>query len=232
MSTPKGHPPVTGTSGPLGSAVRKQAAAGRRGLVRAQADTDALGGKPLPATSLIRTRSPSRSRDVYAAVHSAATPGGPWSTAGEANFESVNHQGSIHVLDTQRSQGAPRPRRPVRQSHTFVTVIERTSVGAGQTRAFVVSTEQVGDVPRERAAGTRTARCTGSSPSTRTPRRTDPGFPPARATNLGAMKVFAEQNFLRPPDPAAINKALRDHAAPATQDVEGTVAWMHKEGLL
>ncbi|WP_372347919.1 hypothetical protein [Streptomyces sp. KL116D] len=46
------------------------------------------------------------------------------------------------------------------------------------------------------------------------------------------MKVFAEQNFLRPPDPAAINKALRDHAAPATQDVEGTVAWMHKEGLL
>ncbi len=62
MSTPKGHPPVTGTSGPLGSAVRKQAAAGRRGLVRAQADTDALGGKPLPATSLIRTRSPSRSR--------------------------------------------------------------------------------------------------------------------------------------------------------------------------
>ncbi|WP_372349730.1 hypothetical protein [Streptomyces sp. KL116D] len=45
------------------------------------------------------------------------------------------------------------------------------------------------------------------------------------------MKVFAEQNFLRPPDPAAINKALGITLL-LQQDVEGTVAWMHKEGLL
>lgn len=105
---------VTGASGLLGANICRIAAAqGRnvRGLVRKPADGEVLkkiGVEPVfgdvrdPA-SLARAM-----RGAEGVIHSAAVIGGTWSTATAEDFEAVNYQGAINVLDAARDAGADR----------------------------------------------------------------------------------------------------------------------------
>lgn len=105
---------VTGASGLLGSNVCLLAAAqGRRvkGLVRKADDAEVLaraGIEPVLGDILRPGGFVAALGDVDAIVHAAALIGGTWATAAPEEFESVNHVGTLGVLDAAREAGVGR----------------------------------------------------------------------------------------------------------------------------
>jgi dihydroflavonol-4-reductase len=105
---------VTGASGLLGSNVCRLAARdGRhvRGLVRTTADAEvlrALGVEPVIGDVTDPSSLADAMKGIDGLVHSAAIISGTWSTAAPEEFDRVNYQGSLNVLDEARRQGVGR----------------------------------------------------------------------------------------------------------------------------
>ncbi|EEF26296.1 NAD dependent epimerase/dehydratase, putative [Ricinus communis] len=105
---------VTGASGLLGANICRIAIEqGRqvRGLVRKSADGDVLkklGVEPVLG-DVCDPASLSRAiQGVDGVIHSAAVIGGTWSTATAADFDAVNYQGVVNVLDAARAANVRR----------------------------------------------------------------------------------------------------------------------------
>jgi nucleoside-diphosphate-sugar epimerase len=105
------HVLVTGASGLLGSNICRLAAAdGRKvtGLVRTDADAEVLRGLGVDAVIgdiTDRASLDAATRGVDGLIHCAALLSGPWSSFGPEDFDRVNYQGSINVLDSGSANG-------------------------------------------------------------------------------------------------------------------------------
>lgn len=99
---------VTGASGLLGSNVCRLAVGdGRRvrGLVRTTADAEVLrelGVEPVIGDVTDPSSLAAAMKGVDGLVHAAAVISGTWSTAAPEDFDRVNYQGSLNVLDAAR----------------------------------------------------------------------------------------------------------------------------------
>ncbi len=102
---------VTGASGLLGSNICRLAAAdGRKvtGLVRTHADAEVLHGLGVGAVIgdiTDRASLDAAARGIDGVIHCAALLSGPWSSFGPQDFDQVNYQGSMNVLDSASAHG-------------------------------------------------------------------------------------------------------------------------------
>ena len=102
---------VTGASGLLGSNICRLAAAdGRKvtGLVRTDADAEVLRGLGVDAVIgdiTDRASLDAATRGVDGLIHCAALLSGPWSSFGPEDFDRVNYQGSMNILDSGAENG-------------------------------------------------------------------------------------------------------------------------------
>lgn len=134
---------VTGANGLLGSNICRLAATqGRRvkGLVRNAVDAEVLAGigvEPVIGDIERPDGLAAALGGVDAIVHSAALIGGTWSTATPEQFESVNHRGTVNMLDAAREAGIGRFVQVATMAilDASDTITERTPVIDGTVQA-------------------------------------------------------------------------------------------------
>ena len=133
---------VTGSTGSVGSNVCRLAARqGRevRALVRPGTDPTPLtacGIEPVPGDVTDPRSLDEAMAGVDGVVHGAAQIGGTWSIARPEDFEAVNHQGSVNVLDAAGRTGVQRIVMLLSAIlfDTSKTVTEDSEVAAGLAR--------------------------------------------------------------------------------------------------